>query len=456
MKNLRYLTTVVLGALTFALVGEVISQEEPKKKDPYTREAGGEKTKPDAPTADTNLVLDLQFIEVSLDEVMQGERDNLTDGEWRDFVGERVKAGTARIANSMAMLARSGQRTQIVSHLELFVPTERTLLAFDPSGPDYLNEVRTRSVGMSFEIAPVLSADQKSLDLSYALELSRHLGETEGARVPSERLTETDVMNPSFWEQSISAQSLLTIGEYRLLTKFEADQDEGAAKKKVLLVFIRTDLVEISAVVPPEKMPEGSELNLRSTAVQIDADIWHGWLTSSDLPALFDGGAWKRVEEARAKEGNVVSVLAAPRIRGRSGNRAKTHMGERQDYATAFDPPSEKGARAVPEEFRSHELGVIWEIDPTMSNNGRIDVNQRMELSSAHGHSVSYRALVDGKWQPSIQFPKFYSSAYTGQVTLAPDANLLVAVGTPADADGSPDLSKKLLFFLHNDTFVEK
>lgn len=274
--------------------------------------------------------------------------------------------------------------------------------------------------------------------------------------MPSERLTETDVMNPSFWEQNLIAQSFFTIGEYSLLTKFEADRNEGAAKEKVLLVFLRTDLVDVSAVVPPEEMPEGPELSLRSSAVQIDADVWHSWLTSSDLPALFDGGAWKRVEEARAKEGNVVSVLAAPKIRGRSGNRAKTHMGEKQDYTTTFDPPAEKGARAVPKEFGSRELGVMWELDPIMGNNGRIDVNQRIELASAHGHSVSYRAQVDEDWQPSIQFPKFYSSAYTGQSTLAPDANMLVAVGTPADADGSPDLSKKLLFFLHNDTFVKK
>lgn len=458
MKNLRYLPIAVLAALTFAFVGDVNSQDKPKKKDPYTRESGekgGGQAAP-APAPDSNIVLDLQFIEVSLDDVMHGERENLADGEWRDFVDGKIKAGSARIANSIAMIARSGQRTKLVSNLELFIPSERELLPFDTSGPDYPKAMRVRPVGMIFEVDPVLGADRTSLDLNYSLQLSRHLGETEGARVPSERLTDTDVMTPSFWEQNIIAQSLFTIGEHSLLTKFEADKDEAAGKEKMLLVFLRTDLVDISAVVPPEKMPKGPELNLRSSVIRIDADAWHSWLTSSDLPALFDGGAWKRVEETRAKEGSVVSVLAAPKIRGRSGNRAKTHMGERQDFTTAFDPPSEKGARAVPKEFSYRELGVMWELDPIMGNNGRIDVNQRIGLSSALGHSVSYRALVDEVWQPSIQFPKFYSATYIGQSTLAPDANLLVAVGTPADSDGSPDLSKKLLFFLHNDTFVEK
>ncbi|MDF1863043.1 MAG: hypothetical protein P1U87_22695 [Verrucomicrobiales bacterium] len=446
----------VFAALTFAFVGDVISQEKSKKKDPYTRESGEKGGEQAAPSPDSNIVLDLQFIEVSLDDVMQGEKENLADGEWRDFVDEKIKAGTARMANSIAMIARSGQRTKLVSNLELFIPSDRELLPFDTSGPDYPKAMRVRPVGMIFEVDVVLGADRTSLDLSYSLQLSRHLGETEGARVPSERLTETDVMTPSFWEQSIIAQSLFTIGEYRLLTKFEADRSDGAVKEKMLLVFLRSDLVDVTAVVPPEKMPEGAQLRLRSSAVEIDANAWHGWLTSSDLPALFGGGAWARVEEAMAKGGDGVAVLAAPKIIGRSGNRAKVSMGDKRDYTSAFDQPLEKGGKAIPKETSPRDLGAIWELDPVMSNNGRIDVNQRFEVASAHGHSVSYRALVDEVWQPSIQFPKFYSATYTGRSTLAPDANLLVAVGTPAAEEGSPDLSKKLLFFLHNDTFVEK
>jgi hypothetical protein len=456
MKNLRCLPVAVLVALIFAFAGDVISQDKEKKKDPYTRESGEKGGGQSAQSPDSNIVLDLQFIEVSLDDVMQGERENFADAEWRKFVDGKIKAGEARIVNSIAMIAQSGRRTKLVSNLELFIPGERELLSFDPSGPDYPKAMRMRPVGMIFEVDPVLEADRRTLDLTYSLQLSRHLGETEGARVPSERLTETDVMNPSFWEQGIVAQSAFTMGEYRLLTKLEVDRSEGAAKEKMLLVFLRSDLVDVTAVVASEKMPGGAQVRLRSSVVEIDADAWHRWLTSSDLPPLFDGGAWQRVEEAMTKEENGVSVLAAPKIIGRSGNRAKVSMGDKLDYTSAFDQPLEKGGKAIPKESRPRDLGAIWELDPVMSDNGRIDVNQRIEVASAHGHSVSYRALVDEVWQPSIQFPKFYSSTYTGQSTLAPDANLLIAVGTPADAEGSPDLSKKLLFFLHNDTFVEE
>ena len=342
MKKLCYLPFAILAALTFAFVGDATSQEKSKKKDPYTREAGEKASNQAAPAPDSNIVLDLQFIEVALEDVMEAERENLADGELRDFVAEKIKAGTARIANSLAIVARSGQRTKLVSNLELYVPSERELLPFDTSGPDYPKSMRTRPVGMVFEVDPVLGADRKSLDLNYSIQLSRHLGETKGARVPNERLTETDVMTPSFWEQNVVSQSLFAVGEYHLVTKFEADRNEGGEKKEMLLVFLRSDLVDVSAVVPPEKMPEGPELNLRSSVVQIDATAWHGWLTSSDLPGLFDGGAWKRVEEALAKEEKDVSVLAAPKIRGRSGSRAKIHVGEKQDYTAVFDTPAEK------------------------------------------------------------------------------------------------------------------
>lgn len=445
----------ILACLSGLAFTGAFAQEQTEKKDPYTRESDGKKEAGEI-AHDLNIVIDVQFVSMPLNEVMAGEKKSLTDTQWRKFAGEKVADGTARVVDSLAIVARSGQRTKLENALQLYSPKERELLPFDGNGPLFPKTFEVMSVGSTFEVDPVLGSDEKTLNLNFALRNTQHVGEIPGSRVPNERLQESDVMNPLFREEYVVSQLDLSIGESRLVTKFDAPSASGKTEE-VVLVFIRPDLVKVATSLKPETVQAtGSQISLRSSVVEVPAEIWHDWLTGSDLPDLFHGGAWSRIEKALADDVEGVSVVASPKLLPTSGQRAKIQNGETIEFATLFDPPAALGEKAAPKDFKTRALGTDWEIDPVMSTSGRIDLNQRLGYSSMHGYSINYRAEVDGKWQPSVQFPRIFNTTFTGQVVLSPQGEMLVAVGTPADESGAPDLSKKLLFFSHHDTFNQR
>ena len=54
---------------------------------------------------------------------------------------------------------------------------------------------------------------------------------------------------------------------------------------------------------------------------------------------------------------------------------------------------------------------------------------------------------------PSVSHLKIFDDHITTQVSLDEGMNLLTAVMTPPNEDGSLDYSRKRLFFVHNETF---
>ncbi len=444
----------VLAVVLSILVGIAQGQTEtPKKKDPFKRKSGAEE-KAGAGNPEKMLVIGLQLAEVPSVQVREWDEKGLSGTEWRNNVQALVKEGKAKIVDSIAGAFKSGQRGKIQSALELRHPTVMQKISDSPNDPEFPKDFETMKLGIIFEADPVLSAEEDKVDLNFAFEWSRYLGEASGARTASDRIQAGDVLHPTFSKQKITTNIVVPIGEYQVLSRIEPNDKEKRDEFDIV-VFGRVDLVVVNPFADQVNLSEVNELRIRGTWAEVNADEWHKAMHEHSLSQWFDGKAWASVQ-ALEKSGKA-KILASPVVKTGSGKRSKVEVGEGVNFQESFPAPGEETAEDKRESKVSQRiLGHVVEMDTVLGSTGIVSVNCVSTSNSQHGYSVSYRRQDGNDWVPMVQFPKFYESAVTTQVSLSKNADLLFGVGTPPLESGHPDTSRKWVFFIHNDTFDER
>lgn len=449
MINIRFNCFVILLWAVLGSGAIAYSKKSAKeKKDPFTREAEKGNEPGQLEEGVDNVVLDFQLIEVPQKEVFKWERAGLNWSVWHDNANELIDAGDAKILVSTAKVARSGQRAEVASQLRLAYPTESDVLDIDPKGPLFPASFEYRKLGLILMADPVLMKGKKNLNMSYMLEWSGYDGENLEARSVSDRVEDTDVISPKFRVNKVSNSVDLEIGAYRMLTQFE-----GGAKGNVVLVFARFDLVTAAPLEDQKKMADVAGIQLRSSWVDMPTNMWHDWLRRGSLPTLFGGGAWDKVSEQIEKGGDV-RILASPTLLAPSGQRAKAEVTtEVVTNFRDFEPPQVLGGVSDTKGAETENIGVTFEVDPILGMNGIIDLNFASSSTLLCGSTVSYRREENGKWIPSVSHLKIFEDRITTQVALDEGMKMLTAVMTPSNEDGSLDYSRKILFFVSNETF---
>lgn len=417
-----------------------------KEKDPFVRKTGKEQQqKADDP--EKILVIGLQLAKVPSSHVRDWDEEGITGTEWRNRVQNLIEEGKAEIIDSVASTFVSGSRGKVQSVLELHHPTVFKKISETPGDPEFPKAFDTRNVGIYFEADPVLSADGDEVDLNFAFEWSRYLGEAPDGRTPTGRIQESDLISPMFSQQKITTGITMPVGEYRVLSRIKPHSAEERENFDVI-VFARIDLVVENSFGDSEMLKKVGQLRLRGTWLEVDASEWHAAIHRHSLSQWFGGKAWEVCREFE-KSGKA-KVLASPVFKTGSGRRAKVEVGESLEYLNSFPVPGEE---AEDSRMLNRNLGHTLEMDPVLATSGIIKGALAANSASLHGYSVSYRKLEGQEWIPQVQFPKFYESSVTTTFYLGKNANLLIAAGTQPLENGQPDTGKKWVFFLHNDTF---
>ncbi len=450
MRKIRFNCFVVL---LVAVLGSCFSgfsaDSAAAKKDPFTREVEKESEPGQVEHGADNIVTGLQLIEVPRKALFGWEQDGLNWSSWHDSANELIDTGEARVLLSTAMLTRSGQRGEVASQLRMAYPTEFDVLKVDPKGPPFPAAFEYKRLGLTFLADGVLSAGHENLSMSYMLELSRYSGENFETRAVSDRIEDADVVSPKFRVNKISNSVELEIGVYRMLTQFESDTEE-----MVVLVFARFDLISAAPLEEKKKMLDVKLIQLRSSWVDLPADLWHDWLRRGSLKTLFGGEAWNKVSSEIEAGSRGVAILASPTLSCPGGQRGKAEVvTETATNFRDFDPPQVVGGASRPKGTDIESIGVTLEVDPILGINGIVGLSFAASSTSLCGRTVSYRREENGKWVPSVSHLKIFDDHITTQVSLDEGMNLLTAVMTPPNEDGSLDYSRKRLFFVHNETF---
>lgn len=450
MKKIRFhCFAVLMGAVIgFGPVGFAADSAK-VEKDPFTREVGKGNEPGQVDEGVDNIVLDFQLIEVPQEAVFKWEQEGLNWGVWYDNANALIDSGEAKILVSTAKLARSGQRGQVASQLRIAYPTEFDVLEIDPKGPPFPAAFEHKNLGLILMVDPVLFQGGEGLNLNYMLEWSKYAGENFETRTVSSRIEDSDVIAPKFQVNKISNSVELAIGAYRMLTQFE-----GGAEGNVVLVFARFDLVTAAPLEDKRKMADVEGVRLRSSWIEMPSELWHDWLRRGSLRTLFGGEAWNRVG-AEVEKGNAdVKVIASPTLSCPSGQRGRSEVvAETVTGFRDFEPPRVLGGISKAKGTETEDIGMTFDVDPVLGVNGIVDLSFASSSTAVCGNTVSYRYEENGKWVPSISQLKLFEDKITTQVSLDEGMKLLSAVMTPSNDDGSLDYSRKILFFISNETF---
>ncbi len=186
--------------------------------------------------------------------------NSLSDGgrKLRQQAQKWIKSGEGTVIETAMVAARSGQRAKVESIHEVIYPTEG-----DP--PEIPNDVllegpearapltagnatafETRKVGTTFELDPVLGADDWTIDINLAPEIVKEGGETHWP--PDEKNGEPifTITMPTFNTMKVTTQSTVIKGQYSFLgTSRPLKPAVESRKKPIILQFLRADLVEL-------------------------------------------------------------------------------------------------------------------------------------------------------------------------------------------------------------------
>lgn len=216
-----------------------------------------------------------------------------------------------------------------------------------------------------------------------------------------------------------------------------------AADRPVRLIFFRGEPIED----PPagdQPMPEDLALSMRM--IQVDHFQLSDWLQQRDLNTA--AKELNQAVEAWLQDGS------ARIIRTLSGEVHKGVKSEIEDikpleYPSAYDPgkrvPTADGKSsqlefATPTSFESRNVGSSLQSLITTDGSGLL-MQLNLDRVIHGGYTVHERILRDGKWEPNITFPRFFSNTWT--TALRPERGEWTLVGSGGefaeDNDVDPD-----------------
>jgi hypothetical protein len=183
-------------------------------------------------------------------------------GPLRKTLQGLIEKGEATLVETAIITARSGQRAKVESIHEFIYPTE-----FDP--PKFLNPEKekgsktvltlpqatafeTRNLGVTLEVDPVLGADDRTVDLNLAPELTYLTGFESWGKHTSEG-SEVDVRMPLFFTVKTTTQVSMIAGEYAFVSAMTPrDPKTGMTNpERKIMLFLKTDLACVG--LPLEK-----------------------------------------------------------------------------------------------------------------------------------------------------------------------------------------------------------
>ncbi|MFT5466553.1 MAG: hypothetical protein ACI8UO_001653 [Verrucomicrobiales bacterium] len=451
MQIIRPSNLISVVAVFIASIGLAFAQEKPAAKDPFKKNIARQAPKPDAENVQRMVVLGVEFIQTPKAEADRWSADSkLSDDEIRSEVEALIKAGEAQVIESTILQARSGQRVKIESVLELIYPTAHSVLDIDPKGPTFPKAFEIRNCGLTLEVDPVIGADLSTINLNILVERTKYL--RENIRDPRDniRVFATDVIDPLIGQQKVVTSINVQPEEYNLLAQFEPF-DSDKAKTERILLFLRVGIQLVAPTKLTEALPDS--LNFRFEWIELNAPDWHAWLAGEKL-ADVPTSAWPAVRQLlKENKADSHEMLVA---RAQSGQRMKTGSTVEHIYASEIKEPKVVGGACEPLAQEARLSGYMLEIDPVAGAQGALyDLNYNPEWVTRGRDFVSYRKESPNAgqaWIPAVTMPLFHTNRLTASNVLAGGTTQLIGVFSPPKSDGSGDLSKKVLLFVHDDT----
>jgi hypothetical protein len=121
---------------------------------------------------------------------------------------------------------------------------------------------------------------------------------------------------------------------------------------------------------------------------------------------------------------------------------------------SASIPGIENDYFLTPTVFETRNLGSMLEVSVILSRDRRlIDLNLVSEIVEHAGHTTWFEWL-DERGDASVRMPDFYVLRIQSEVTLQAGQPLLVGAFSPKDAEGNPDLNRKVIAFVRADVLT--
>ncbi len=261
---------------------------------------------------------------------------------------ELAKAGNARLETLTALSGKGGQRAVALAIDEVRYPTEFSPPP-DDKGIASPTAWETRNAGDTFEVEPVILADQRTCVLNLA---PQHVT-LAGFRDEQAGAGDAPVSQPIFHSQKLSTSASASSGEPLFLGTYtpaplSADDPKS---NEVWLAYLRIDLQGPPANEPkPAGKASGTDiLQYEYSIYSLDRTAAHE-LLATPMPT---GGAWEKLQallnEKKAKFEHLTTITA------KSGQRVGNEESREERYWTELSGGGR--AAAMEETTRTVETG---------------------------------------------------------------------------------------------------
>ncbi len=206
------------------------------------------------------LQITVDFIETTpaiATEILHGEKLPTSSLEWHDTLKRLLKDGESKLAATLNVTTKSGQRATAESVKERIYATEYNVpvgrAKHAPAVPAGLSGVdvpiptafEMRPVGARFEVDPVLGPDGKSIDLNIAPEFVIDLGNEPQLSLPTDGVERELIVMPKFYTMKVQTATAVTDGGSSLLgVLLPPAGNEGPDGEKRVLCFVTARIVK--------------------------------------------------------------------------------------------------------------------------------------------------------------------------------------------------------------------
>ena len=270
MKYLR-LSLVVMAALSLGL-----KAQEPEPKPPQP--APAEEADPfgdgpwDSDGVPWMIRTQVEFIEVSHEQLTEllftDEPPSADATPLRKRLKEMVRAGQAKMLDTMLANSRSGEKTTVESIEELIYPTEyepwelpnevdvpdkpQGLTPSDREGLAILvaaatpTSFETRKLGNTLEIEATIAGNNKKIDLGFTSDMVWHTGDTVWGKRKDPSGNVCQISMPDFYSMRMSTHLTCIPGQYNLAGVLSPKNAEGEIDtSRKVMVFVRCQVLEV-------------------------------------------------------------------------------------------------------------------------------------------------------------------------------------------------------------------
>ena len=208
----------------------------------------------------------VEFIEVPLPELsklLAEPKTSTNDTDLRAATTKLIENKTAKHIETQFVIARSGETATAEGILEYIYPTEYepaelpSKIVNGPTNKDtielYKNAVtgptptafETTNLGSSLEIQPTLGVDDEIIDLRFAPQLTKHMGNEIWAEWNGPH-GESHIRMPKFFVNRITTGMTLISGQYCLASTSSMEGKDGTPDhQRKLLIFVRADVITV-------------------------------------------------------------------------------------------------------------------------------------------------------------------------------------------------------------------